>query len=41
MCYLFLENVDRGPFHSGAHELEDKVCELKKWITQEDRSMPI
>lgn len=41
MCYLSLENVEHGPFHNDGHEVEDKVGEFKKMITQEDRGMPI
>lgn len=41
---MSLENVGRGPFHSDAHGVEDKVPGLKKGleqITQQDRDMPI
>ena len=44
MRCLSLENVGRGPFHDDAHEVEDKVPELKKGleqITRQDRDMPI
>lgn len=39
MCYLSLEKQGLWSFHNDAHEVEDKVCELKKIITLEDRGI--
>lgn len=44
MRYLSLENIGHGLFHNDAHEVEDKVPELKKGleqITRQDRDMPL